>query len=117
MNEIFYEISFGHFLVLSSVLFVIGIAGVLLRRNALIVLMSIELMLNAGNMALLTFSRMHGGNLSSLNGVDMGMRGQAFAFLVIAIAAAEAAIGLAIVVQVFRTRAHVSLDQLDLLHN
>jgi NADH-quinone oxidoreductase subunit K len=105
--SIFFDITYGHFLVLSAVLFTIGAVGVVLRRNALIVLMAIELMLNAGNIAIVTFARMHGG--------EAGMRGHSLAFIVIAVAAAEAAVGLAIVVAVFRTRRHADLDRLTAL--
>ena len=80
-----------HYLVLSFALFLIGTAGVLLRRNALIVLMGIELQLNGGNLALLAFSRQLGD-----------LKGHVFAFLVIALAAAEAAVGLAILLAVYR---------------
>ncbi|RMH43458.1 MAG: NADH-quinone oxidoreductase subunit NuoK [Deltaproteobacteria bacterium] len=96
----------GHFLVLSAVLFGIGIVGVLMRRNALIVMMSIELMLNAANIALIAFARQHGD-----------MAGHAFAFVVIAVAAAEAAVGLAIVVAVFRNRRQVNVDELTALRH
>ena len=85
---------------LSSVIFFIGVAGVLLRRNPLIMLMSIELMWNAANLLFLAFAR------AWLNNA-----GHIFAFLVITVAAAEAAIGLAIVVVVFRTRANVDVDE------
>ena len=101
-----HDITYGHFLVLSAVLFAIGMLGVIVRRNALIVMMAIEIMLNAGNMAILTFARMHG---------DTG--GHTLAFIVIAVAAAEAAVGLAIVVAVFRTRSHVNIDRLTTLKN
>jgi len=101
MGSILTEISYGHFLVLAAVLFGIGALGVILRRNALIIMMSIELMLNAGNMTVLTFARMHG---------DMG--GHALALVVIAVAAAEAAVGLAIVVAVYRGRGHADVDRL-----
>ncbi len=84
----------------------IGIAGVLLRRNALIVLMSVELMLNAGNMTLLTFARMQDDTC-----------GQTFALMVIAVAAAEVAVGLAIVVAVFRGRRNVNIDKLNAMRN
>lgn len=104
MGDAFYHITYGHFLVLSALLFAIGIIGVLVRRNALIVMMSIEIMLNAGNMAFLAFARMHGD-----------MSGHTFAFIVIAVAAAEAAVGLAILVQVFRTRSHIEIDRLTTL--
>ena len=107
MNAIFYDITIAHFLILAAVLFTIGVIGVLMRRNALIVMMSIELMLNAGNLTLLAFARMWGG--------IAGMEAHAFALVVIAVAAAEAAVGLAIVVAVFRTRKHADIDRLTLL--
>jgi len=92
------------FLVLAAVMFGIGVAGVILRRNALIVLMSVELMLNSANVTLLAFGRArHDAHFHSL------------AFLVIAIAAAEAAVGLAIVVGIFRNRHSVNLDELTLM--
>ena len=89
---------------LSLVLFLIGAAGVLLRRNALIVLMGIELMLNAGNLAFLAFARSFGD-----------MKGHVFAFFIIALAAAEAAVGLAILVGLYRTRQTVNLDDASLM--
>jgi NADH-quinone oxidoreductase subunit K len=93
-----------YYLVLSFMLFLIGTAGVLLRRNALIVLMAIELQLNGGNLALLAFSRALGDE-----------KGHVFAFLVIALAAAEAAVGLAILVGLFRSRQTINLDEATLL--
>jgi NADH-quinone oxidoreductase subunit K len=93
-----------HYLILSFVLFLIGTAGVLLRRNALIVLMAIELQLNGGNLALIAFSR-------ALN----DLKGHVFAFLIIALAAAEAAVGLAILVGLFRSRQTVNLDEATLM--
>jgi NADH-quinone oxidoreductase subunit K len=89
---------------LSLVLFLVGAAGVLLRRNAIIVLMSIELMLNAGNLAFLAFARSLGD-----------LKGQVFAFFVIALAAAEAAVGLAILVGLYRNRQTVNLDEASLM--
>jgi NADH-quinone oxidoreductase subunit K len=97
-----------HYLVLSFLLFLIGTAGVLLRRNALIVLMGIELQLNGGNLALLAFSR-------ALGDGDKAQSGQALAFLIIALAAAEAAVGLAILVGLFRSRQTVNLDEATLM--
>jgi NADH-quinone oxidoreductase subunit K len=98
------HITIGHFLILAAVIFVIGVIGALMRRNALIVLMSVELMLNAGNLTLLAFARqLH------------DMKGHAFAMLVIAVAAAEAAVGLAIVVGVFRATRHANVDRLTSL--
>lgn len=99
-------ISSVHFLLLSALMFMIGAAGVLLRRNILVVLMSIELMLNGANLALITFSR-----------VQANTQGQTMAFLVVAIAAAEAAVGLAIVVAIFRGRQTTNVDDLDLMKN
>lgn len=93
-----------HYLLLSFALFLIGTAGVLLRRNALIVLMGIELQLNAGNLALLAFARSLGDT-----------KGHTFAFFVIALAAAEAAVGLAILVGIFRTRQTVNLDEVTMM--
>jgi NADH-quinone oxidoreductase subunit K len=89
-------------LALSALLFTIGVVGVLTRRNALIVFMSIELMLNAVNVAFVGFSRQHGS-----------MDGQVFAVFVMAVAAAEAAVGLALVILLFRNRVTVDLDELN----
>jgi NADH-quinone oxidoreductase subunit K len=93
-----------HYLVLSFALFLVGTSGVLLRRNALIVLMGIELQLNGGNLALLAFSRQLGD-----------LKGHVLAFLIIALAAAEAAVGLAILVGLFRGRQTVNLDEITLM--
>jgi NADH-quinone oxidoreductase subunit K len=93
-----------YYITLSFVLFLVGTGGVLLRRNALIVLMGIELQLNAGNLALLAFSR-------QLN----DQKGHVFAFIIIALAAAEAAVGLAILVGLFRSRQTVNLDEASLM--
>jgi NADH-quinone oxidoreductase subunit K len=104
MSSWFWNIGISHFLVLAAVLFAIGVIGALMRRNALIVLMSVELMLNAGNLTILAFARqLH------------DMKGHAFAMLVIAVAAAEAAVGLAIVVGVFRATRHANVDRLTTL--
>ena len=89
-----------------NLLFTIGTMAVLLRRNGIIVFMGVELMLNATNLALVTFSRMH-GNLD----------GQVFAFFVMVVAAAEVVIGLAIIVAIFRTRRSASVDDVNLLRN
>ncbi len=94
------------YLALAAVLFAIGLAGVVARRNALIVFMCIELMLNAANLTFLAYSR-QSGNLS----------GHAIAFFVIAVAAAEAAVGLAIVIAVFRTRGTVNVDEVTTLRD
>ena len=92
------------YLVLSSILFAIGCTGVLIRRNAIVVFMCVELMLNAANLALVAFSRLH-GNLD----------GQVTAFFVMVVAAAEVVIGLAIIMTIFRTRRSASVDEASLL--
>jgi NADH-quinone oxidoreductase subunit K len=92
------------FLILGALLFGLGVIGVILRRNALIVLMSVEIMLNAANLTLVAFGRAHHDT-----------RAHVFAFLVMAVAAAEAAVGLAIVVGIFRSRKSVNVDELNLL--
>ena len=97
-------VALANYVALSAVIFAIGLAGVVLRRNPLIMLMSIELMWNAANLLFLTFAREHLNNA-----------GHIFAFLVITVAAAEAAIGLAIVVTVFRSAEYVDVDEVALL--
>jgi NADH-quinone oxidoreductase subunit K len=92
------------YLMLSGVLFTIGVIGALTRRNAIVVFMCIELMLNAVNLTFVTFSRF----LQSLDGV-------LFAFFVMAVAAAEAAVGLAIFVMIYRSRETINLDEINLL--
>lgn len=93
-----------YYLALSATLFVLGMAGVLVRRSALIVFMSIELMLNAVNLTFVTFARVHGG-----------LDGQLLVFFVLAVAATEVVIGLAIIVDIFRSRETVDIDDVDLL--
>ncbi len=88
------------YLVLAAILFTIGLVGVLMKRNALIVMMSVELMLNAANLTFLAFARQQGSS-----------EGHVIAFVVIAVAAAEAAVGLAIVLAIFRTRGAVNVDE------
>jgi NADH-quinone oxidoreductase subunit K len=94
----------GHYLALSAILFTIGAVGVLVRRNAIVVFMSVELMLNACNLAFVTFARVQ-GNLD----------GQVIAFFVMVVAAAEVVVGLAIVMAIFRTRRSASVDEANLL--
>ncbi len=96
-----------YFLTVAGVLFTIGSIGFLLRRNLLVLLISIEVMLNAVNLTLVAFNRMHQANHT----------GQLFAFFIIVVAAAEAAIGLAIVLAFFRVRRTVRSDDADLLRN
>ena len=97
-------IPLGWTLALSAILFCIGVVGVLVSRNALVIFMSIELMLNAANLAFVAFAR----NMNSLDG-------QIFVFFVMTVAAAEVAVGLAIIVNVFRLRETVFVDEINLL--
>ncbi len=94
----------AYYLYLAALLFTIGAAGVLVRKNAIIVFMCIELMLNACNLAFVTFSRLH-GNLD----------GQIIAFFTMVVAAAEVVVGLAIIVTFFRSRHSASVDDADLM--
>ena len=93
-----------NYLYLSAILFSIGALGVLVRRNAIVVFMCVELMLNASNLAFVSFARVH-GNLD----------GQVIAFFVMVVAAAEVVIGLAIIMMIFRTRRSASVDEANLL--
>jgi NADH-quinone oxidoreductase subunit K len=92
------------FIVLSAILFTVGAVGVLTRRNAIVVFMCVELMLNASNLALITFSRANGN-----------LEGQVAAFFVMVVAAAEVVVGLAIIMTIFRTRRSASVDDASLL--
>lgn len=94
----------AYFLVVSAALFSIGTVGVLVRKNALVIFMSVELQLNAVNLALVAFSRMH-GNLD----------GQVLAFFSMVVAAAEVVVGLAIIVAIYRRRASANVDDVNLL--
>ncbi len=96
----------AHFLILAAALFCIGMTGVLIRRNALIVFMCIELMLNAANLTFLAFARERGDSLGHIS-----------AFFIIAVAAAEAAVGLAIVIAVFRSRGTVNIEEIQSMKN
>ncbi|WP_028050142.1 NADH-quinone oxidoreductase subunit NuoK [Cellulomonas sp. URHD0024] len=98
--------SLSHYLVLAAILFSLGATTVLLRRNAIIVFMGVELMLNATNLTLVTFSRIHGD-----------LTGQVMAFFVMVVAAAEVVVGLSIIVAIFRTRRSASVDDVNLLKN
>jgi NADH-quinone oxidoreductase subunit K len=107
----------GHYIILSSVIFVLGGLGFLVRRNVLVALMSIDVMLNAVNLALVAFNRAHlrAGRLQAYPG--QSHTGQIFAFFVIAVEAAEVAVGLAIVLSLFRLTRTVRSDEAHLLRN
>jgi NADH-quinone oxidoreductase subunit K len=97
-------IELNYYLVLSALLFSIGVAGVLVRRNAMIIFMCIELMLNAINLSLVAFSSFLGND-----------NGQIFVFFVMTVAAAEAAVGLAIVISLFRNKESLDIDKINIL--
>jgi len=91
-----------YYIILSAILFTIGVLGVLIRRNALIIFMSIELMLNAANLAIVAFSS-----------AIQSFSGQIFVFFVIAVAAAEVAVGLALIVEIFKSKHSIDVDQMS----
>lgn len=93
-----------YYIGLSAILFTLGALGVLIRRNAIVIFMSIELMLNSANLAFVAFARLHGS-----------LTGQLFVFFVMAVAAAEVAVGLALIVAIFRTKQSIDIDQLNTL--
>ncbi len=97
-------ISLNHYLILSGILFAIGVMGVLIRRNALMILLSLEIMLNAANLSFVAFSRFLGN-----------LEGQIFVFFIITVAAAEVAVGLAILIVLFRNKRSVDTSQIKML--
>ena len=97
-------ITLTHYLVLSGIIFTIGVIGVMVRRSALVIFMCVELMLNAVNLTFIAFSRY-------LNSLD----GQVFVFFVLSVAAAEVVVGLAIIILIFRNKATVNVDEINLM--
>ncbi len=97
------NIPIEYFLILSAFMFIVGVAGVLTRRNAIIVFMSIELMLNSANLTLVSFSSYMGNSI-----------GQLFVFFVMTVAAAEAAVGLAIIIAMFRNKLTLNIDEVNI---
>ena len=100
------SIGLEHYLILSAILFSIGLYGALAKRNAVVILMSIEIMLNAVNIAMVAFSRYIAPSL---------LTGQVFAIFIIAVAAAEAAVGLAIIIAIYRSRETIESTKIDLM--
>jgi NADH:ubiquinone oxidoreductase subunit K len=100
------SVGLEHYLILSAVLFSIGLYGVLAKRNAVVILMCIEIMLNAVNIALVAFSRYV---------VPMLLTGQIFAIFVMVVAAAEATVGIAIIIAIYRSRESIDVDKFDLM--
>ena len=92
----------NYYIILSAVLFILGASGVLIRRNALVVFMSVELMLNAANLAFVAFARMY-----------QNINGQIFVFFIMTVAAAEVAVGLALIVAIFRSKQSIDVDQMN----
>jgi NADH-quinone oxidoreductase subunit K len=97
-------VTIEHYLILSAFLFLVGVTGVLTRRNAIVVFMSIELMLNSANLTLVAFSSYHGNAIGHL-----------FVFFVMTVAAAEAAVGLAIIIALFRLKLTTNIDEINIL--
>jgi NADH-quinone oxidoreductase subunit K len=95
-------IPINYYILLSASLFTLGALGVLIRRNPLVIFMSVELMLNAGNLALVAFSRMY-----------LNLNGQIFVFFVMTVAAAEVAVGLALIVAIFKSKHSIDVDQMN----
>ena len=98
------NIPIDYYLILSAFMFIVGVTGVLTRRNAIVVFMSVELMLNSANLTLITFSSYTGNSV-----------GQLFVFFVMTVAAAEAAVGLAIIIALFRNKLTVNIDEINIL--
>ena len=94
----------SYYVALSAILFIIGAMGVLTRRNAILIFMSVELMLNAANLAFVAFSRLY-----------QNMDGQIFVFFVMTVAAAEVAVGLALIVTIFHTKSSIDVDEINSL--
>jgi len=92
----------SYYIGLSAILFTIGALGVLIHRNAIVIFMSVELMLNAGNLAFVSFARAYGV-----------LSGQIFVFFIMAVAAAEVAVGLALIVAIFHTKKSIDIDQMN----
>ncbi len=100
------SIGLEHYLILSAILFSIGLYGALAKRNAIVILMSIEIMLNAVNIAMVAFSRFI---------VPTMLTGQVFVIFILVVAAAEAAVGLAIIIAIYRSRETIETDKIDLM--
>lgn len=110
-------IGLNHYLLLSGVLFCLGVLGVILRRNVLIILMSVELMLNAANIAIAAFSRyplFNAGTLTQEDYLTAG-NGLVFVFLILTVSAAEVGVGLAVVINLYRQRSTVNIEEVNLL--
>jgi NADH-quinone oxidoreductase subunit K len=108
--SIFTEITLNHYLALSGILFMIGLAGVMIRRSILVIYMCLELMLNAANLALVAFNRFN-VNASGIPDYD----GQIMVFMIITVAAAEVAVGLALIVALYRLRQITNVNDLNTL--
>lgn len=104
-------VTLAHYITLSAILFAIGLTGVVCRRNALVIFMSIELMMNAANLAFIAFARHHHTGAGGAGGQE----GQVIAFFVIALAAAEVSVGLAIIVAIFRKQGTIDVGEMRFL--
>ncbi len=109
MNQLFPYLALGAFM------FCTGVVGVIIRRNPIVIFMCIELMLNAVNLTFLAFARYHPANLPGEQGFAAAMNGQMMVIFVMAVAAAEVAVGLGIIMAIFRLRNEVDIDEMNLL--
>jgi NADH-quinone oxidoreductase subunit K len=108
----------SYYIILSAILFTIGVAGVLLRRNPLIIFMSVELMLNSANLVFVAFARQFQGSVVEAGQAVINpaaMAGQTFVFFTMAVAAAEVAVGLALIVAIFKTKHSIDVDEVHQL--
>ena len=118
LGSLFYPLTLGHFLVLGAVLFCIGLFGALSRRNAVAVLMSIEIMLNAVNVTLVAFAYFNPvTHVASLPGTQAAnlLTGQIFAIFIITVAAAEAAVALAMIIAIYRRRNTIDVSDINMM--
>ncbi|OAI42804.1 NADH-quinone oxidoreductase subunit K [Verrucomicrobia bacterium SCGC AG-212-E04] len=104
-------ITLNDYLIVSGVLFAVGFTGVLVRRNIIVIYMCLELMLNAANLSLVAFSRF--GTVASVGGVSPNYNGQVLVFFIITVAAAEVAVGLAIIVALYRARQTLQVNEIN----
>lgn len=112
-GAVYEDIPLGHFLTLSLAMFALGSIGVLIRKNPVIVFMCIELMLNAVNLSFLAFAAYPNSHVQANNAFESAMVGQAMVIVVMAIAAAEVAVGLGIIMAIFRYRNNVDVDDMN----
>ena len=110
-------IPINYYILLSAILFIIGLVGVMARRNAIIIFMCIELMLNAVNLLLVAFSKMHSASVAAKASLTFASDAQIFVFFIMIVAAAEVSVGLAIIVMMYRNTHSIDVNFLNRLKN